>query len=386
MASLIIVETSLVVGLLFTIRRRRKLERSLRESEDRVRLAASSAGAGLWSMDLSTGGIWATERARQLFGCALEEPLSYEMMLGHIHPADRDQVRVSSEQAVESGKETILEYRVPLPDGNVRWVAYRGRLQQDSPGGPKRLMGTCIDITVRKLAEETLRQRENELMTLTGRLIHTQEEELRRLSRDLHDDLTQRLAVLAIDAGMLEKNLRPLQPQASQELADLKTKLIEVSDEVHALSRQLHPRILDDLGLVEAIQSECDAFSRRTGIVVSFDPANPSVSIPNDIALCLYRVFQEALQNISKHAKASEARVVLQDPPEGIHLLIQDSGIGFDVKQVAGKGAIGLSSMKERVRLVNGTVSIMSEPGRGTEIHVFIPFGGTHGHGARPDR
>jgi signal transduction histidine kinase len=223
-------------------------------------------------------------------------------------------------------------------------------------------------------------------MTLTGRLIHTQEEELRRLSRDLHDDLTQRLAVLAIDAGMLEKTLRPLQPQASQELADLKTKLIEVSDEVHTLSRQLHPAILDDLGLVEAIQSECDAFSRRTGIVVSFDPGNPSVSIPNDIALCLYRVFQEALQNISKHAEASEARVVLQDPPEGIHLLIQDSGIGFDVKQVAGKGAIGLSSMKERVRLVNGTVSIVSELGRGTEIHVLIPFGGTHVQAARTDR
>jgi PAS domain S-box-containing protein len=134
-ASLIIVETSLIVGLFFNIRRRRKLERSFRESEDRVRLAVSSAGAGLWSVDLSTGGIWATERARQLFGCALEEPLSYEMMLGHIHPADRDQVRLSLEQAVQSGEDTILEYRVPLPDGNVRWVAYRGRLQQTRRGG-----------------------------------------------------------------------------------------------------------------------------------------------------------------------------------------------------------------------------------------------------------
>ena len=222
-------------------------------------------------------------------------------------------------------------------------------------------------------------------MTLTGRLIYTQEEELRRLSRDLHDDLTQRLAALAIDAGILEKKLGPLEPQTFRELSDLKTGLIEVSDEVHGLSRQLHPSILDDLGLVQAIQSECDIFSKRTGIAVSFAPGNLSVSIPNDIALCLYRVLQEGLQNISKHSGASEARVVLRGSTKGVHLSIQDSGVGFEVKEAAGKGAIGLSSMRERVRLVSGRVSIVSERGKGTEIQVFIPVGGTHVQSARAD-
>jgi PAS domain S-box-containing protein len=376
--SLVIIETGLILGLLINVRRRRKAELSLRESEDRVKLAVSSAGAGLWSWDVSTGVFWATERGRELFGFAPEEPLNNERMLSLIHPADRDLVRLSLQQAAESGEEATLEYRVVPPDGNVRWISARGRLQQNMPGKSKRLMGTCVDVTARKAAEETMRQHEKELMTLTGRLISTQEEELRRLSRDLHDDLTQRLAVLAIDAGMLEKTLRPLQPQASQELADLKTQLIEVSDEVHNLSRQLHPSILDDLGLVQAIQSECDTFSRRTGIALSFEPETILVSIPPDSALCLYRVMQEALQNIAKHAKARAARIVLQDLPDGVHLMIQDSGIGFDVNQSAGKGGIGLSGMRERARLVNGTVSVVSEPGNGTRIHVIIPVRGTH--------
>ena len=248
------------------------------------------------------------------------------------------------------------------------------------------ILGLLINFRRRRKAERSLHESANELRALTGRLIDTQEKELRRLSRDLHDDLTQRLAALAIDAGMLEKTLRPLQPQASQELADLKTGLIEVSDEVHALSRRFHPSILDDLGLVQAIQSECDLFSKRTGIAVSFEPGNISVSIPKDIALCLYRVLQEGFQNISKHSKAREARVVLQDSPEGIRLSVRDSGIGFDARQVGGKGAIGLSSMRERVRLVNGTLSIVSEPGKGTEIQVSVPVGGAHVHAARADR
>ena len=384
--ALIMIETCLILALLINFRRRRKAERSLRESEDRVRLAVSSAGAGLWSADVGTGGIWATDRARELFGFAPEEPLNYERVLSRIHPADRDPVRLSLQQAMESGEEALLEYRVLLPDGNVRSISTLGRLQQVLPGKSKRVTGVCTDITPRKLAEEALRRRENELRTLTGRLIYNQEEELRRLSRELHDDLTQRLAVLAIDAGTLEHALRPLQPETSQELSGLKTRLIEVSDEAHNLSRRLHPSILDDLGVVQAIQSECDLFSGRTGIAVSFEPGNIPVSVPKDIALCLYRVFQEGLQNIAKHSKARDARIVLQDLSDGLRLLIQDSGIGFDVNQVVGREGIGLSSMRERARLVNGTVSVVSEPGKGTEIQVFIPGGGTRVQTARTDR
>jgi signal transduction histidine kinase len=233
-------------------------------------------------------------------------------------------------------------------------------------------LGATIDVTARKQADANLRQHEQEMAALAGRLINNQEEELRRLSRELHDDLTQKLAVLAIDAGMLVKNVLPLHAETAAELQRLKSRLIEVSNEVHRLSRQLHPSVLDDLGLIQAAQTECDAFRNRTGIDLTFETKVVTASLSPDVALCLYRVLQEALQNMAKHSRATEAHVVFEERPDAFHLLIQDFGIGFDRHQPSGSG-IGLSSMRERVRLVKGTVTIDSEPGEGTGIQVVIP-------------
>jgi PAS domain S-box-containing protein len=386
MIALMFVESFLIMGLVVNLRMRRRAERALLESEERVRLAASSAGAGLWSLDVNTERLWASDKARELFGFALNEPLSYEMVVEAIHPEDREQVRQSVRQAIEAEQEVLVEYRIALPDGTTRLIASQGRFQHDSAHGSDRLMGVSVDITERKQVEEALRLREKELVTLTGRLISTQEEELRRLSRELHDDLTQRLAVLAMDAGMIEKQLKPLQTQAAGDTRDLKIRLIEVSQEVHDLSRQLHPSILDDLGLVQAVQSECAMFTKRTGIASCFEPRGVPDAIPDDIALCLYRVIQEGLRNIANHAETHEARLVLQGLDGGVGLSIQDFGVGFDVSEVREKPGVGLAGMRERVRLVGGTLSLTSEPGKGTEIRISIPLGGSHGQTARADR
>jgi signal transduction histidine kinase len=265
------------------------------------------------------------------------------------------------------------------------WVSLNSRLVTVVDGETLNYTGFIQDISERKQAEEMLREHEKELMMLTGRLISTQEEELRRLSRELHDDLTQRLAVLAMDAGMIEKQLRPLKTPAAQETRDLKGKLIEVSEVVHDLSRQLHPSILDDLGLAQAVQSECAVFTRRTGITLSFKAHDVSDSIPNGIALCIYRVIQEGLRNIATHAKTNEARIILHGIDGSVDLLIQDLGIGFDVREVKEKPGIGLTGMRERVRLVGGTMSLRSQPGEGSEIQISIPLGGKHGQTARTD-
>lgn len=368
-------ETLLVVGLLANIQRRRRTQRSLRESEERVRLAVWAARTGLWSMDADSGDIWATGQTRELFGFGLDEALDWEKMLAAVHPADRSHVRLAIERARDLGEEVSLECRLALPDGNVRSVIVRGRLQQNGSGKRTRIMGACADITARKLAEESLRERENELRVLAGRLINNQEEELRRLARELHDDLTQKLAVLAIDAGVLERTMKSEPTAASEALKGLKENLIEVSNEVHNLSRQLHPSILDDLGLLRASEAECDAFFRRTGIDVAFESGNVPRVLPDGVALCLYRVLQEALRNVEKHSKAGEVHVALEGLPQGVALSIRDSGIGFDGRPGERRQGVGLSSMKERVRLVNGTLSTVSEPGRGTEIQVTVPVG-----------
>ena len=230
----------------------------------------------------------------------------------------------------------------------------------------------------RKRADEALRRHEQELSRLTGRIINAQEEELRRLSRELHDDLTQRLAALSLDAALIERQLDPVQPQAVKDLKALRAGLTEVAEEVHNLSRQLHPSILDDLGLVQAVQAECAIFTRKTGIDVAFMPHDFPDSVPQHLGLCLYRITQEGLQNIAKHSKATAASITLQGLSVGIRLLIQDNGIGFDTEQAKQKAGLGLSSMRERMRLVNGTIAIESKLKKGSEIQIFIPFGGVH--------
>jgi signal transduction histidine kinase len=234
-------------------------------------------------------------------------------------------------------------------------------------------MGVTVDITDRKQGEELLRQNQQELSRLAGRIISAQEEELRRLSREIHDDLTQRLAALALDAALIEKQLDPSQSKAINELNGLRTNLSEVAEEVHDLSRRLHPSILDDLGLVQAVEAESAAFINKTEIGLSITTDGFPDSVPQSIALCLYRVIQEGLQNISKHSIAKAASITLQGLSNGVRLLIEDHGVGFDPEEVRKKAGIGLSSMRERVRLLDGEISFKSKPGQGTQIEVFIP-------------
>ena len=237
-------------------------------------------------------------------------------------------------------------------------------------------MGVTVDITERKRGEELLEQNQQELSRLAGRIISAQEEELQRLSREIHDDLTQRLAALALDAALIEKQLNPSQSRSVEDLRGLRRNLSEVAEEVHGLSRRLHPSILDDLGLVQAVQSESAAFKDKTAIDLSITTEGLPDSIPPKPALCLYRVIQEGLQNIAKHSGAKTAFITLQGLSNGIRLLIEDKGVGFDPEEVRKKTGIGLSSMRERVQLLNGEISFVSKPGQGTQIEVFIPTQG----------
>jgi PAS domain S-box-containing protein len=383
--ALMAIETFLILGLVINLRRRWLAEQSLSESEARLSLAAASANAGLWSMSVDTGQVWGTDKIRELFDFPPHEELNFKSFLGRIHAEDRERVQHTVQQAMQSGEDFAIEYRVLRADGSVRWIASRGRLQPAKAGKPSGMMGVSVDVSERKETEDALRRNEQDLSKLTGRIIHAQEEELRRLSRELHDDLTQRLAALALDAALIEKELNPSQPQAVQGLKELRANLSEVAEEVHDLSRQLHPSILDDLGLVQAVQAECVAFTKKTGVDLSFAPHDLPDSVPQHSALCLYRIIREALQNIAKHSRAAAASVTLQGLSDGIRLLIEDQGIGFDTQEVKTKAGIGLSSMRERVRLVNGTISFKSKPGQGTAIEVFIPIGGEHDQATAAD-
>jgi signal transduction histidine kinase len=218
-----------------------------------------------------------------------------------------------------------------------------------------------------QLSNIALKEREKRLKELAGKLLDAQENERRRLAGELHDDLTQRLAILAIEAGRLEKQSGCSGP-AAQTLRVIRDKLITLSEDVHTISRQLHPSIIEDLGLVDSLRSEINNFTNREGIPVRFDVEEENLSLPLDVAICFFRVAQEGLRNIGKHARAQSVRISLSHRNGSLLLTIKDDGIGFDPQAVRKISGIGLASMEERIRLVGGRLSVQSQPGEGTLI------------------
>jgi signal transduction histidine kinase len=215
---------------------------------------------------------------------------------------------------------------------------------------------------------------EDKIQLLAARLLTVQEDETRRLSRELHDDINQRLAMLAMDLELLEMKSPASQEGIKGELSSLRERVSDLSDCVHDLAYKLHPAILDDLGLVVALKSYIDDYAAREGIEVAFDARNLPEMLEQDIATCLYRVVQEGLRNVAKHAEAKTVRIALECSGPKIILEIQDSGVGFvPESQVRGSG-LGLVSMSERVRLVRGEFLVASKPGQGTQISVRIPL------------
>ena len=225
-----------------------------------------------------------------------------------------------------------------------------------------------------KAGEQSLRHTREAVRGLASKLLHAQEEERRHIAREMHDDWTQRLALLGIDIAKLEKHLGA--PETARPLLrTMQEQLVALSEDMHALSRQLHPSILDDLGLVEALRSECASFSRRERIAVVYRPEEVPFKIPKDVALGVYRVAQEALRNLAKHAAVKEARVSLSASGSELLLRVQDLGIGFDPAVMHSEPGLGLSSMEERVHLIKAKLSVTSAPGKGVTVEVRAPLG-----------
>ena len=225
-----------------------------------------------------------------------------------------------------------------------------------------------------RTSEQALATSRQELRDLAARLLTVQEEERRRISRDLHDDINQRLAMLVVQAESLEATLPASAVDCSKELRSIQDRLTELSDDVRHLAYQFHPSILDDLGLPVALQRLIDECAVRSNLSISLEVIAPPKDIPQTVSTCLYRIAQECLANIMKHAHATQARVSLASTVDGITLTLQDDGVGFDTQQaVDNPRGLGLVSMAERVRLVHGTVTIDSIPQQGTRLSIHVP-------------
>ena len=230
------------------------------------------------------------------------------------------------------------------------------------------------DITTRKRVEQEILEREKDLRKLASQLISAHEEERRSLARELHDDLSQRLAAMAIYASRMEQQSADKHALDAEACSMLRDQIIDISNDVHNLSRQLHPSILDDLGLTRAVKSQCVRFSDREGVEVAFTTENVPATLSKNVSLSIYRIIQEGLNNIAKHACASNVKVDLHCINGSLCLSVQDDGIGFDTAEVRRKPGLGLSSMRERVRIIHGELRVTSEPEEGTTISVRVPM------------
>jgi signal transduction histidine kinase len=225
--------------------------------------------------------------------------------------------------------------------------------------------GLLLQRSRRRVAEEEVRE-------LARRLLTAHEDERRRLARELHDDLSQRLARLSIDAAVMEESLGE---PAGDGARAMREDLARLSDDVHALSYQLHPSVLDDLGLRRALQAECDRFSRREPIRADLASFDAPPELPAEVSACLFRIAQEALRNVARHSRASRVRLEVQSSNGGVQMTVKDDGVGFDPWRRA-RRSLGLASMRERASLVRGKLQLESAPGRGTTVMVSIPLRG----------
>lgn len=230
------------------------------------------------------------------------------------------------------------------------------------------------DVTERKRAQEAAEAHAQEVQALASSLLTAQEEERRRVSRELHDQICQQLASLAIDMGGLVAELPPAE-EAIRRLKAMQARAVKASEETRLIAYELHPSVLDDLGLVASLRALCNEFSQQNpNIAVEFaDGALPG-PVPRAAASCLYRVAQASLQNAARHAHAKHVSLMLTLQKDTLGLTITDDGVGFDLKAVKGRSGLGLIGMEERVRLANGKLAITARPGHGTRIAVEVPF------------
>jgi len=340
-------------------------DESLMKSEEWLRLAAQGAQMGLWYWNEATKELFWDRKTREMFGVNLGGEVTLDTFYGALHPDDLARVREIWRHEMELGLPYDLEYRALRPDGSIRWIQARGSGYYDKDGKPLCMVGVVFDVTERKLADQ-------ERMELSGRLINAQEQERTHLARELHDDFSQRVALLCVEMTSLAQVTG--NPLACKRLSELKEEMQGLGEDLHALSHRLHSSKLEILGLAVSARSFCAEYAKQHGIQIDFVERDVPKLMPPDTALCLFRIVQEGLRNVSKHSRASRAKVRLQADSEAISLSLSDNGVGFELAQCLASDGIGVLSMKERARMLGGAFEIVSQPMHGTQITVSVPL------------
>jgi PAS domain S-box-containing protein len=357
----------LVFAFLENITERRRTEDALRESEQRFRLATYAGKMFSYEWDAASDVIVRSGEYAEMLCTDTEARFTTgQQTLAKVHPDDREKVSAADAALSAENPDLRVSHRMAGPDGDAVWVERTGRAHFDKDGKMLRIVGMVADITERKTAEAALAD-------VSRRLIEAQEQERRRIARELHDDIGQRLALLAVELEQLHRNPPDL-PEVRSRMGELHKQASELAADIQSLSHELHSTKLEYLGAVAAMRDLCRELGEQTKVKIDFKSQDLPQPLPPNISLCLFRVLQESLRNALKHSGASQVEVDLRGTPAEIHLVVSDRGVGFDSKTARESPGLGLVSMEERLKLLKGIISIESKPRHGTTIHARVPL------------
>ena len=343
---------------------RQRAEEALRESEERFRLVANAAPVMIWMSGPDKLYTYFNQPWLKFTGRSIHEELGNGWAKG-VHPEDSEQCMDTYTKAVDQREFFEMEYRLRRHDGKYRWVLDLGVPRFNADGSFAGYIGSCLDVTERKLAEEVL-------SSVSRRLIEAHEEERAWIARELHDDINQRLALLAVNMEGLGQALPGSAVGLRNRLQEEIKHVSDIGREIQALSHRLHSSKLEYLGLAAAAASFCRELSGQQKVEIDFHSDDIPKNLSQEISLCLFRVLQEALQNAAKHSGSKRFQVMLSGTSNEIQLTVQDSGIGFDVDKALKGHGLGLTSMKERLKLVDGDLSIDAQVQVGTTIRAIV--------------
>jgi PAS domain S-box-containing protein len=356
-------------GTVQDITGRKQAQEELRESEERFRLVADTAPALIWMSGTDKLCTFFNKGWLDFTGRSIDLELGNGWAEG-VHPEDFQKCIGTYTQAFDRREEFRIEYRLRRHDGEYRWLIDIRVPRFDKERSFRGYIGIGVDMTERKQAEEAL-------SGVSRKLIGAHEEERTRIARDLHDDINQRLALLAVgleQVEQLERSPSKLPGEVSTRIHELSESITEIGIDIQAISHRLHSSKLEYLGIVTAARSFCKEFAEQQKVEVFFAHEDIPHMLPLEISLSLFRVLQEALQNAVKHSGVMHFEVALRHASDSIDLTVHDSGRGFDVKEAIQAKGLGLISMEERLKLVDGQLFIESQPKHGTTIHAHVPL------------